>query len=192
MTAFRSRNRSAVSFAARVSLLAFPALLCLGVATGASVATGAGVSDFTVVSPEKIQTDDITEALAVPRGTRVQASAPPTVRLPIFFEFGSAELLPEAEVLLAKVGAALASEELVDFSFSVEGHTDSVGSDHYNATLSEERAAVVKAFLIAQGVQEQHLATIGHGEQQPVASNRSDAGRQRNRRVEVINRGAAQ
>lgn len=191
MTALRSRNRSAVSLAGRVGLLAFPALLCLGVATGASVATGAGVSDFTLTSPERIRTGDITEALAVPRGTRIQASAPPTVRLPIFFEFGSAELLPEAEVLLTKVGAALASEELEHFSFSVEGHTDSVGSESYNASLSEERAAAVKAFLMAEGVPEQQLATIGHGELRPVASNQSDEGRQRNRRVEVINRGAA-
>jgi OOP family OmpA-OmpF porin len=80
----------------------------------------------------------------------------------------------------------------VVFSFSVEGHTVSVGSESYNANLSEERAAAVKAFLMAQGVPEQQLATIGHGERQPVASNESDAGRQRNRRVEVINRGAGQ
>jgi OOP family OmpA-OmpF porin len=112
------------------------------------------------------------------------------VRLPILFEFDSTELLPESEALLAKVGAALASNDLSAFRFSVEGHTDSLGSEGYNATLSERRAEVVKAFLVTRGVDETSLATLGHGESQPVASNDSDAGRQRNRRVEVINRGA--
>jgi OOP family OmpA-OmpF porin len=152
--------------------------------------TEAGVSDFTLTNPTNIQTSDITEALAVPRGTRIRTTAPPTARLPIFFEFDSTDLLPEAEVLLARVGAALVSDELEDFRFSVEGHTDSVGSESYNSTLSEERAKAVKAFLIARGVSEQKLATFGHGESRPVASNDDDEGRQRNRRVELINRGA--
>ena len=101
----------------------------------------------------------------------------------IFFEFDSAKLLPEAETLLGRVGAALMSDDLADFRFAVEGHTDSVGSADYNARLSENRSQAVKAFLIARGVPERHLAARGHGEEQPAASNESDEGRQRNRRV---------
>jgi outer membrane protein OmpA-like peptidoglycan-associated protein len=177
--------------AARLTLAVFPALLSFGVATSMANGTEAGVSDFTLTHPEKIQATDIAEALAVPRGTRIRPSAPPTVRLPILFEFDSTELLPESEALLAKLGAALVSDDLADFRFSVEGHTDSLGSEGYNTTLSEERAKVAKAYLIARGVPERQLATLGHGEAQPVASNHDDEGRQRNRRVEVINRGAA-
>jgi outer membrane protein OmpA-like peptidoglycan-associated protein len=192
MTTRQSRNRPARSFAARVGLLVFPTVLSFGIATSMANGTEAGVSDFTLANPTKIQASDITEALAVPRGTRIRPTAPPTARLPIFFEFDSTDLLPEAEVLLARVGAALVSDELEDFRFSVEGHTDSVGSESYNSTLSQERAKAVKAFLIARGVSEQKLATFGHGESRPVASNDDDHGRQRNRRVELINRGADQ
>ena len=190
MTNLQSRNRPARTGAAHVILLVFPALLSLVFVTSRVLAAEAGVSDFTLVSPEKIQTGDIAEALAVPRGTQLRPSAPPTVRLPILFEFDSTELLPESESLLSKVGAALVSDDLAHFHFSVEGHTDSLGSDGYNSTLSQERAKAVKAYLMASGVQERQLATVGHGEAQPVASNDSDEGRQRNRRVEVINRGA--
>jgi outer membrane protein OmpA-like peptidoglycan-associated protein len=180
-----------MTVAAQVILVVLPTLLSLVFVTSRAIGTEAGVSDFTLVSPEVIQTGDITEALAVARGTRIRSAAPPTVRLPVYFEFDSADLRPEAEVLLGKVGAALVSDDLADFRFSVEGHTDGVGSEHYNARLSEERAKAVKAFLMARGVPAQHLATHGHGEGQPVASNTSDEGRQRNRRVEVINLGTA-
>jgi OOP family OmpA-OmpF porin len=177
--------------AAHVILVVLPILLSLVFVASRAIGTEAGVSDFTLVRPEVIQTGDITEALAVARGTRIRSAAPPTVRLPVYFEFDSADLRPDAEVLLGKVSAALVSDDLADFRFSVEGHTDGVGSEHYNARLSEERANAVKAFLMAGGVPERHLATHGHGEGQPVASNTSDEGRQRNRRVEVINLGAA-
>jgi outer membrane protein OmpA-like peptidoglycan-associated protein len=192
MTTMKFGNHPARTFATRISLLVFPALLSAAVLSSTAIGTEAGVSDFTVARPEQIQTMDIVEALAVARGTRIHASAPPTVRLPIFFEFDSAELLPEAEMLLGRVGAALMSDDLADFRFAVEGHTDSVGSAAYNARLSEERSRAVKAYLIAEGVPGHHLAARGHGEKRPAASNENDEGRQRNRRVEFINRGAAQ
>lgn len=160
------------------------------VAEASAQSNEAGVTDLTGASPEAIQTTDIIEALAVPRGTRIEPGAPPTVRLPVYFEFDSAQLRPDAQVLLQKVGAALSTEELADFSFSVEGHTDSVGPDGYNLGLSSRRAAEVARYLEDQGVDVQRLDTKGLGEGKPVASNDSDEGRQRNRRVELINLGA--
>ena len=167
-------------------------LLTAVASSGALAQSGPGVTDFSGANAEAIEEGDITSALAVPRGTRIEPSAPPTVRLPIFFEFNSATLLPEGRALLDKVGAALASDELTSFSFSVEGHTDSVGSATYNHSLSAQRAEAVKAYLIAQGVSPEKLKTVGHGESVPVADNESEDGRQRNRRVEIINLGSAE
>jgi len=174
--------RTAMLIAGAVSLVSVEAF----------AASDAGVTDFSGAKASVIEVDDITSALAVPRGTRIESSAPPTVRLPIFFEFNSTKLTPEAQALLDKVGAALASDELGEFRFSVEGHTDSIGTDAANLSLSEARAAAVKEYLIAQGVPTVRLATTGHGESNPVGSNETDEGRQRNRRVELINLGTAE
>lgn len=164
------------------------AVVLVGASAGAQ--TEAGVTDLTRAEASAIETTDIIEALAVPRGTRIEASAPPTVRLPVYFAFNSTELQPEAQQLLDKVGAALSAEELSSFRFSVEGHTDSVGSDGYNEALSSRRAAAVAEFLEGRGVSDARLGTVGRGESEPVADNDSDDGRQRNRRVELINLGA--
>jgi outer membrane protein OmpA-like peptidoglycan-associated protein len=149
----------------------------------------AGVTDFTTTRAQSIEEIDIIEALAPTRGTRIEAGAPPTVRLPIYFEFDSTQLKPEAVILLGKVGAALSAEELASFNFSVEGHTDSIGPAEYNDGLSARRADAVRSFLVNSGVPDTRLETVGRGEAAPVAANDSDQGRQRNRRVELINLG---
>jgi OOP family OmpA-OmpF porin len=159
-------------------------------AGAAGLSNQPGVTDFSGANADAIETSDITTALAVPRGARIEPAAPPTVRLPIFFEFDSATIHPESRTLLDKVGAALASDELATFRFSVEGHTDSLGTSQYNRSLSTQRADAVKEYLVERGVPKDHLGTIGHGESEPVADNSSDIGRQRNRRVELINLGS--
>ena len=68
---------------------------------------------------------------------------------------------------------------------SVGGHTDSVGTDAYNQTLSERRAASVKDYLVGQGVDGSRLSTAGYGESNPIASNDTADGRALNRRVEL-------
>ena len=193
MTRNESERDHTQAVSGRIALIAVLAVATAGlVSRGAFGASDPGVTDFSGARANVIEVGDITSALAVPRGTRIEPTAPPTVRLPIFFEFNSTKLRPEANELLDKVGAALASDELATFRFSVEGHTDSVGSDGFNDQLSRDRAAAVKAYLMAQGVPEERLATSGHGETTPVASNETDDGRQRNRRVELINLGTAE
>jgi len=65
------------------------------------------------------------------------------------------------------------------------GHTDSIGSDAYNQKLSVRRAESVKAYLVTRGVEPNRIYTEGKGEKQPVASNKTSDGRQKNRRVEI-------
>ena len=65
------------------------------------------------------------------------------------------------------------------------GHTDSIGNDAYNQKLSVRRAESVKAYLVSKGVEPNRIYTEGKGEKQPVASNKTADGRQKNRRVEI-------
>ena len=69
---------------------------------------------------------------------------------------------------------------------AIEGHTDSVGGDDYNLGLSQRRADSVRSNLVSRGVDAARITAMGAGESAPVAGNESAAGRQQNRRVEVI------
>jgi OOP family OmpA-OmpF porin len=148
-----------------------------------------GVTDFTNAKPEVIDVEELTYALSATRSPSLEA--PATARLPILFLFGSAQLTSDTETLLGKVAVSLNSSELDTFQFSLEGHTDDVGSDQYNEELSKTRAAAVKDFLIDRGVPDWRLEAMGHGERSPFMSNTTDEGRTRNRRVDVVNRGVA-
>lgn len=173
-----------------LSILAL--LVCVASSAAVADSNAPGVTDLSGAKASAIEQSDIASALAVPRGTRIEPAAPPTVRLPIYFEFNSATLVPEARELLDKVAAALSADDLKTFRFSVEGHTDSVGSDAYNSSLSSQRADAVKTYLTAHGVPSERIQTVGRGESDPVASNDTDEGRQRNRRVEIINLGSGE
>jgi outer membrane protein OmpA-like peptidoglycan-associated protein len=72
-----------------------------------------------------------------------------------------------------------------DTNLLIEGHTDNTGEDAYNQKLSESRAAAVENFLETQGVAASRITTKGYGESQPLDSNDTEAGKQKNRRVEV-------
>jgi len=68
----------------------------------------------------------------------------------------------------------------------ISGHTDSTGAEAYNQRLSEQRAEAVQRYLLAEGVLPQRLTAVGYGERQPIASNDTPAGRQLNRRVDIL------
>ena len=106
----------------------------------------------------------------------------------ILFDVNQATLKAGAANNVQKIAAIL--NQYPNYQISVEGHTDSQGSDAYNQSLSERRAAAVRTQLVAGGVAEGRISSKGFGESQPVASNDAPAGRQQNRRVEVIVLGA--
>jgi outer membrane protein OmpA-like peptidoglycan-associated protein len=106
----------------------------------------------------------------------------------ILFETGKSQLKPGAESNVRQIAAIL--NQYPDFKISVEGHTDSRGSDALNNRLSNERAASVRNALISGGIDAGRITSVGLGEGQPVADNATAEGRQQNRRVEVIVLGA--
>ena len=107
----------------------------------------------------------------------------------VLFDTGSYTLKPGAREMLAKIsGIVLAHPGL---NLQIEGHTDSVGSDDFNQQLSERRADSVRDFLAQQGVPASSITARGFGKTQPVATNDSPEGRQRNRRVEIVVNGDA-
>jgi len=102
----------------------------------------------------------------------------------VLFDTGRASLMPGATSNLNRLVAFL--NQYPDRTVVIEGYTDSVGSEDYNQGLSERRADSVKSYLAAQGIGGIRLSAVGKGESDPVAGNDSPAGRQQNRRVEVI------
>ncbi len=107
------------------------------------------------------------------------------VTLPgLFFDSGKSALKPGARNTLAKIADQLRAGH--DAQISIEGHTDSVGSEEYNQALSEKRAAAVRDYLVSRGIAGAKINIAGQGETAPVASNDTPAGRQQNRRVELV------
>jgi outer membrane protein OmpA-like peptidoglycan-associated protein len=102
----------------------------------------------------------------------------------VLFDTASATLKPGAREKLARVAGVLLAYPGLEIE--VEGHTDSVGSDEYNVGLSERRAASVRSYLVSQGIPRETIEAMGFGESRPVVSNSTAAGRQQNRRVELV------
>jgi outer membrane protein OmpA-like peptidoglycan-associated protein len=102
----------------------------------------------------------------------------------VLFTSGQADLKPGASSHLEKLVAFL--DKYPDRTAAIEGYTDSVGSEEYNQGLSQRRAESVESYLTGQGIDAARLSASGKGESHPVAGNDSAAGRQQNRRVEVI------
>jgi OOP family OmpA-OmpF porin len=100
-----------------------------------------------------------------------------------FFDFDKAVLKPEGK---AKLDDLVSKIQGINLEVIIAvGHTDSVGSDAYNQTLSVKRAEAVKAYLVSKGIERNRVYTEGKGEKQPVADNKTSEGRAKNRRVEI-------
>ena len=103
----------------------------------------------------------------------------------LYFKFASATLRPQSDTVLGELAGVLKSHP--EWRFRIEGHTDSIGGEASNLDLSGRRSAAVRTALVERfGVATSQLTTRGLGESQPIDSNDTDAGRARNRRVELI------
>ena len=102
----------------------------------------------------------------------------------VLFDFNKYTLKPGAREKLAKVAGILLAYP--GLKVQLEGHTDSIGTEEYNLKLSEARAGAVRDYLVSQNVATTNLTAAGFGKDNPVASNDTAAGRQQNRRVEMV------
>jgi outer membrane protein OmpA-like peptidoglycan-associated protein len=123
------------------------------------------------------QLNVILETRATARGLIVNMSD-------VLFDTASATLKPGAREKRSRVAGILLSNPVL--KIDIEGHTDSVGGDDYNQGLSERRAESVRAYLVRQGITPQTVDAEGFGKSRPVATNATAAGRQQNRRVELV------
>ena len=101
----------------------------------------------------------------------------------ILFDTGKSSIKAESTSVMVDIITIL--KEYPNAKFTVEGHTDSVGSEKLNQSLSESRALSVKEFLVDKGIEEFRLSAVGYGESKPMATNNTRAGRTQNRRVEI-------
>lgn len=156
--------------------------ILIGTAIGAGI--GAGVGAYMDAQEEKLG--------RIP-GTTVERVSKDTLLVhfdsDVLFPIDSWNLSEPARGMLGDVAGVIA--EYPKTAVVIQGHTDSTGSEEHNQTLSEHRANAVEGFLAGRGVDRSRMATIGHGESAPVASNATAEGRQQNRRVEILLKGKA-
>ena len=130
----------------------------------------------------RAQLNAVLQTVETPRGLVVTLAD-------VLFDTGKYTLKPETKVSLARVAGIL--QAYPSLKIQVEGYTDSTGSDALNQTLSENRASTTKDFLISQGVAADNVSSAGYGKSNPVGDNTTAAGRQQNRRVNLVVSGAA-
>lgn len=150
----------------------------IGAAVGA--AAGGGIGAY--MDRQEAQLRDSMQGTGIEvdrRGDDIVLNMPSSVT----FGFDSSELTPNARTALNDVATVLT--QYPETRVNIAGHTDSTGAADYNQQLSERRASAVGNYLAQSGVQGARLSTMGYGENQPVASNDSEAGRSQNRRVEI-------
>lgn len=197
------------------AFLALPGLLvALTAAQAQADGTGVQPMDAATVSEssssyvqvaQAVTTEDWIEALKNPvdpaqlrvrdritRGLRVEASAPPPatgVQFQVQFAFGSSDLTNDARAVLNELGTALNSDQLTPYRFRITGHTDAVGENRFNLSLSEQRAKAVQDYLTANfGINQSRLESVGLGESMLLVPENPSA--DENRRVEIMNVGA--
>ncbi len=137
--------------------------------------------DYTIKVADAGSADDLAKTFA--RDCHVALTG-------VLFDFNKATLKPESDAVLGDVLDFLKRDAAL--KLEVQGHTDNVGGDDYNQKLSEARAQSVLAWLAAHGVDKARLSFKGYGKTHPVATNDTDEGRAKNRRVEIAKPGCTQ
>jgi len=106
------------------------------------------------------------------------------IALYINFDTGKSTIKPESKAIINQIVEMLKANPKLNIS--VEGHTDNVGNPKSNKTLSDDRAKSVVSAIVAQGVDAKRLNALGHGQDKPIADNKTEEGRAKNRRVELV------
>lgn len=146
-------------------------------------ATAAAGCDGALVPPPPAAVTPAAPAPAAPPAPPAVAASKVTFAADAFFDFDKAVLKPEGRAKLDDLVSKIRDVNL-EVIIAV-GHTDSIGTDAYNQRLSVRRAEAVKAYLVSKGIERNRVYTEGKGEKQPVESNKTAAGRAKNRRVEI-------
>src|SRR4030043_1148127 len=106
------------------------------------------------------------------------------IALYINFDTGKSTIKPESKPIIEQIAQMMKANP--GLKIGVEGHTDNVGNPKSNKTLSDERAKSVVAAIATQGIDTNRLSTAGHGQDKPIADNKTEEGRAKNRRVEMV------
>ena len=150
------------------------------VGAGLGALAGAGVGAYMDRQEAKLRAELERTGVSVTRnGDNITLNMPGNIT----FAFGSADLNASFYDVLNSVSMVLA--EFDQTVIEIAGHTDSVGTEQVNQTLSERRAASVASYLGTRNIRTDRIITVGAGETRPIATNDTDAGRQANRRVEL-------
>ena len=152
-----------------------------GVIIGAAVGGAAGAAIGAYMDKQAKEIEEEVEGAEV---KRIEEGIDVTFDSGILFGFDKSDLNANAKTNIAKLGEVL--NKYPDTRLTIQGHTDSKGDDNYNRDLSSRRANAVRDYLIANGVKGGRLNTTAYGESAPIATNDTEEGRAKNRRVEVV------
>jgi outer membrane protein OmpA-like peptidoglycan-associated protein len=159
-----------------------------GDAKGALIGAGVGAAGGYIWSQHMQQKKLAMERATMGSGVAVVQTPDNQLKLNVpgdlSFDTGRADIKPNMRPILDQFANGLANQPNTDVR--IIGHTDSTGSDELNNRLSLDRAQATRSYLISRGVNPAQIQIAGRGEQEPVADNVSDAGRARNRRVEIF------
>ena len=133
-----------------------------------------------VVAPKPVE---VVKPVEVPKPAPQPVKVAITIQAEALFDFDKSVLKPDGK---KSIDDAIEKMKKVDVEMVIAtGHTDSIGTDAYNQKLSERRATTVKEYMVSQGIPAAKITTLGKGETQPVASNKTSDGRAKNRRVDI-------
>ncbi|HQN18247.1 MAG TPA: OmpA family protein [Syntrophobacteraceae bacterium] len=156
----------------------------LGAAAGAAVG---GIAGSMIGSYMDRQEREMQQLVAGREGTTVQRqqnNLSINMKSDVLFDTGSSLIKPGGNDEIARIAGVL--NRYPETRVTVEGHTDSAGSESYNMQLSEQRARAVGEALVGRGVNAARVTTVGLGESRPIASNATEGGKQLNRRVTIL------
>jgi outer membrane protein OmpA-like peptidoglycan-associated protein len=180
-----TQNQKSTAIGAGVGAVAGAAIG--GNKTSAAVGAGVGALGAYIWSRHMEEKKAAMERATAGTGVGVSQTADNQLKLnipsDISFDIGRSEIKPNLQPILNQFAQGLSSQPNTEVR--IVGHTDNTGSDAVNDPLSLNRAASARDYLVARGVDARRIQIAGHGEHEPIADNSTDAGRARNRRVEI-------